>query len=452
MTLPIIPFSVISANGSSGALLSDVSQAARVETGISRLHYLYTQFRVIVTYLRLLMFPVNQNLDYDYPVYTTFFTPPVFLSFLLLIALFALAVYLFIRSSRSSISSLNPQLSTRSSQPPSLNAPFYRLISFGILWFFLTLAVESSLIPIFDVIFEHRVYLPSVGTFAAAAAVFGAILNRLRTTVLVRALAVVAVGVVLVLATATWRRNQVWQSPLSLWRDVAAKSPRKERPYLSLSAALGAAGKMEEAIDALKQAIRLQPDDPKPYINLGAALASIGRREEAIEALSSALTIEPDHPEALNNLGIILKDVGRLDESVAALSQAVRIEPENARAWYNLGRTYLKAGREAKAEMAMEQAIRISPDYDNARIELAAALNREGRFREAASLLIGELPRLAGRPDARLALGTAAYCLGERSMANRELAALWQLDSRYARELSARMSRSCDAGSKANSN
>ena len=65
---------------------------------VSRWDYLNTQFRVIVTYIRLLFFPINQNLDYDYPIYRTFFTPPVFLSFLVLLGVFCWGIYLLYRS------------------------------------------------------------------------------------------------------------------------------------------------------------------------------------------------------------------------------------------------------------------------------------------------------------------------------------------------------------------
>jgi protein O-mannosyl-transferase len=439
MTLPIIPLSILSANGSTGALLADVSLVARVETAIPRLDYFLTQFRVIATYLRLLVFPVHQNLEYDYPIYSTFFTPPVFLSFLLLVALFVLAVYLYFRTRRSFYSNLNIQ-------PSTFNDPALLLVSFGILWFFLTLAVESSLIPITDVIFEHRIYLPSVGAFTAVAAIFGILVNKIRKRGLARGLMVVVAGMILVLTAATWQRNQVWQSAVSLWQDVVAKSPQKARPYLSLGAALGKAGRMEEAIAALKRAVLLQPDDPKLYVNLGAAQAATGRRPEAIETLSKALKLDPDHPEALNNLGIVLKDVGRLEDSIAALTHAVRIDPENARAWYNLGQSYVQAGQVPEALTSLQRAIRLQPDYDNARIVMAGALNRDGRFKEAASLLIPEMQRMVNRPDARLVLGTASYCLGDSATASRELAALQQLDPRYARELETRMGRSCDTG------
>ena len=113
-----------------------IGQATQETTAISRTDYLLTQFNVIVTYIRLLFFPVNQNLDYDYPLSHTLFEFPTFLSFLFLASIIIFGVWMFRRS---------------------------QLISFGIFWFFTTISVESSIIPIRDVIFEHRVYLPSVG-------------------------------------------------------------------------------------------------------------------------------------------------------------------------------------------------------------------------------------------------------------------------------------------------
>lgn len=116
-----------------GDVIGDATQETRA---LSRTDYLLTQFNVISTYIRLLFFPVNQNLDYDYPISRTLFEFPTFLSFLFLASVVAFGGWMFKKS---------------------------RLISFGIFWFFITLSVESSIIPIRDVIFEHRVYLPSVG-------------------------------------------------------------------------------------------------------------------------------------------------------------------------------------------------------------------------------------------------------------------------------------------------
>ncbi|HWR58589.1 MAG TPA: hypothetical protein VN328_06845, partial [Thermodesulfovibrionales bacterium] len=167
LTMLIIPLGLISIGKPTGEIIGDVSDATKVGTDISRWDYLFSEFRVIVTYIRLLFFPVNQNLDYDYPVYHSFSDPNVFLSFLLLVSIFGLGVYL---AYRSWFMAHRKRLQANETLTPDneLSAMSYqRLIAFGIFWFFITLFVESSVIPIADVIFEHRLYLPSVGFFIA---------------------------------------------------------------------------------------------------------------------------------------------------------------------------------------------------------------------------------------------------------------------------------------------
>ncbi|MFQ5441599.1 MAG: hypothetical protein ACE5EB_02615 [Thermodesulfobacteriota bacterium] len=67
---------------------------------LSRHDYLLTQFRVLVTYMRLIIFPAGQNLDYDYPVYRSFFDPAVFISFFFVTGVFFSGLYLLVRGLR----------------------------------------------------------------------------------------------------------------------------------------------------------------------------------------------------------------------------------------------------------------------------------------------------------------------------------------------------------------
>ena len=319
-----------------------------------------------------------------------------------------------------------------------------RLISFGILWFFLTLSVESSLIPIVDVIFEYRLYLPSVGAIMAVVVAFVLLLHSIRNPNLAKALLTGAAVVILILGGATWKRNTVWQSHLNMWQDAVAKSPNKARPHLNLGATLGELGRMEEAVAVLSTAVRLDPNNPDPYVNLGAALASVGRLGEAIAALSRAVALKPDNVDARNNLGLALTLAGRHEEAIPVLAEAVRLAPDYERAWYNLGHASLLAGRNREAIGALKRALEIFPDYDNALVQLAEALNRERRYQESLALLFPHLPALANWPDARRAFGVAAYCLGDSATAKRELAALQQLDFQQARQFAEFMGRPCD--------
>ncbi|KAB2950845.1 MAG: hypothetical protein F9K18_14705, partial [Thermoanaerobaculia bacterium] len=151
-------FRLLGAPGSLAQTLDAAAQASRVETAVSRLDYLLTEARVVVTYLRLMVLPTGQNLDWEVPLETRL-TPAVALSLVFLGALLAGSVFLL------------GQRSTRDAG--------WRLVGFGGVWFFVALAVESSLIPIVDVLFEHRLYLPSVG-FLLAAACGGALLLPTR--------------------------------------------------------------------------------------------------------------------------------------------------------------------------------------------------------------------------------------------------------------------------------
>ncbi len=105
------------------------------EESITSFQYFLTQLHVIPYYIKLLFIPTNLNLDYDWPI-TRNIDFPTALFFVLLTSIIVIAIKLFHRA---------------------------KLISFGIIWFFVTLSVTSSFIVIYDVIFEHRLYLPSVG-------------------------------------------------------------------------------------------------------------------------------------------------------------------------------------------------------------------------------------------------------------------------------------------------
>ncbi len=149
-TMLVIPLTLLSEVPVSATALG---QATRVQTTVSRLDYLLTQAPVVLTYLRMLVWPTGQNLDHDFPVAHRLFEPRVLGSLLALSALLAVAVLLYLR--------------TALGRGRGAVDPGARLAGFGIAWFFLALAVESSVIPIVDVIYEHRVYLPSVGIFCS---------------------------------------------------------------------------------------------------------------------------------------------------------------------------------------------------------------------------------------------------------------------------------------------
>lgn len=314
LTMAIIPLTLADIGKPLGEIISGTGQNPSFGNFSTRA-YLTTQFRVLITYMRLLLIPINQNLDYDYPVFRSFFNVQVLLSVATLIVLCCSLLYVFYRY--------------RQIEPSS------RLIFFGGLYFFVTISVESSVIALNDVIAEHRLYLPSFG--AIVSLVTGAFLlcdmpsMRKAKTFIVSALVVM----VLVFTYAAHARNVVWESEISLWEDVVKKSPRKARGYNNLGLAYYSTGQLESAIKCYKTALRHDPYDTRTYNNLGVAYYSEGLYARAIENYTIALRFKDD-AETHNNLGAAYGSAGMVKEAVKHFQLALKLKPDYAEARNNL--------------------------------------------------------------------------------------------------------------------
>lgn len=321
LTLLIIPYMLFFADTAldiSARLRS--AQLEELET-LSRHDYLITQFKVIVTYLRLIVLPVGQNLDYDLELSRSFFEPGVLASFLFLLLVFTSALFVFIRAYRRDNGLL-------------------ALASFGVIWFFATVSIESSIIPIKDIIFEHRLYLPSIGlAFGTSTLVFysaeGFKAGR-RRGALVLVLAAVALG------AAAYSRNDVWADKLALWKDIAEKSPNKARAHINLGLAYRETGLLNEAIAEYGIALTLEPDNPVLLNNMGVARLMLGQAGEAVPFIEKALALRPDYEDARNSLGFAYFSLNRTDEAIAEYREALRLRPGFAEARRNLERALEK--------------------------------------------------------------------------------------------------------------
>lgn len=381
-----------------GVWLSDVTEKLTAADNISRGEYLINQFRVIVTYVRLLFLPVNQNLDYDYPFYDSLFDPPVFFSFLFLAALLGLAGRLYYRSGECKIK--NEKYKMQNENDPS-NFSFFtpgtsRLVAFGIFWFFITLLVESSLIPIADLIFEHRLYLPAAGPFLAVSALACRAGSRYSQRTVVAAMAVV----VLVLAAATWKRNQVWGSEISLWSDVAEKSPGAVRGHFNLGVALLKAGRLDEALVELEAALAASKDFEydSAYLSklndcIGVVYNKKGMVDQAFERLQAAVSIDGGNADARSNLALVMGKKGLIDQSIEQALIAIRLKPDLAEAYKNLGTAYLVKGMLPEAASQLEKAVALDPALAEAHNSLGIVYLRRGetgkavmKFQEAVRL------------------------------------------------------------------
>lgn len=344
LTMLIIPAGLVGTAASLGDMIGEAQKATKVQTFLTRPEYFWTECRVIVTYLRLLFLPVDQNLDYDYPVFRSFFAPEVFLSCALLVAVIGTGFYFLYRDRRFGGAG--------------------RLIAFGIFWFFIALSVESSIIPIADVIFEHRLYLPSAGFFISitAALFLGAERLKARWARAERALAIALASAVLLFGGAAFARNTVWQSEAGLWKDVIQKSPMKARGYNGLGLAYFNSGGYDKAIEAFSVAVSLYPSYGVAFNNLGNALYRAGRYEGAVEAQSKAVALEPDNAVFLDNRGLTFAAMGEYSRAAEDYRRAIGLDPFYGKAHHNLGFVYYCLGQYDAAADEYAKAIALEPD------------------------------------------------------------------------------------------
>ncbi len=338
--------------------------------GVTPWHYLLTQTRVVITYLRLLVWPTGQNVDWDFPVSTSLFEPAVVASGLLLLGLLIGAAGTLWRAGRH--------------RDPASGA--YRLAAIGVLWFFLVLSVTSSIVPLADVLFEHRVYLASWGIFLAAASLAALAWRRFLHEHPTLALASLA----LVLATwtvALHARNSVWETREALWSDAVGKSPDKARPRLSLGWAYRNSGRYAEAISQYQAGLLRTKGDREMELklvgNLGAALIGQQRFAEATQVLERGLALAPDRLELLLNMSVAKAELGADAEAESYLSRAARIAPDNAWVLNSLGAQVLLRQDYAGALALFDRARALQPNLAEGHFNAGQALERLGRRAEA---------------------------------------------------------------------
>ena len=297
--------------------------------GVSRKEYFLTELNVVRTYVRLLFLPINQNLDYDYPISSKIDIKTT-LSGIFLLCLLA-GAWITYRS--------------------------YRIISFGILWFFIALSVESSFIPIGHVIAEYRLYLASVG--------FSLLMTSLiyLRQVDVKKSNIVAAVILIGFSILAYQRNQIWKDEFTLWNDTVQKSPHKARPYYSRGLLYFNQGKLPEAISDYSKAIELNSDYGEAYNNRGEIYAKQQKFTQAMSDYNKTIKIYPNEPAAYINLGSVYIKKGDLAMAISNFNKAVEIDPNNAEAFYNRGNIYAKQGKITEAMSDFNRAIDIRPQF-----------------------------------------------------------------------------------------
>ncbi len=273
--------------------------------------YALTQPGVIVHYLRLCVWPVGQCLDYAWPMAQS--PAEIFFPALLVAGFLVTTAFCTFRWPRA---------------------------GFLVGAFFVVLAPTSSILPIVDVAFEHRMYLPlaSVTTGIVLCAhhagthLMGLLgLSRAKRHAAQIGLLLLVAGA---LGSATIVRNRVYADEVVLWEDVIRKAPHNARAHIHLGNALRES-RPDLAIRHFERAAELNPRSDTAHNNLAAMLLRYSP-QTALEHCRAALRINPDNLEAKSNLAVLVARQGSIEEAMRLCEQILDCDPGHRKARKNL--------------------------------------------------------------------------------------------------------------------
>jgi tetratricopeptide (TPR) repeat protein len=311
--------------------------------------FFISQFKVILHYLQIFVWPFNISVEYDWVLCRSFFSLDCILPLISLIAI-GLAVMRLLYTHCTHI------------------------LAFGALWFFICIAPRSSIIPSPELLVDYKTYTASIGWLLILACGIIQILNtcialnrRLSgaksahyTHVLLSAVLIVP------LYFMTTARNEVWSSGTKFWMNVIENAPGKARAYNNYGAELAQVhNRYEEAIAYFNKAARMNNRYSDPLNNASVCYSHLNRTDKAIETLMKSLHINPQQPESHNNLASLYLQQKNLIEAEKHLHIALQMRPHYGKAYINLGRLYADKNDQKKSLEYFKKACTIA-DLDNA--------------------------------------------------------------------------------------
>ncbi|HLY19316.1 MAG TPA: tetratricopeptide repeat protein [Bryobacteraceae bacterium] len=304
--------------------------------------YFFTQCRAFFVYLRLLIFPYGQNLDWDYPASRNLLDHGAIVGLAVILALAAAALYFRRR---------------------------YPLASYGFLVYILLLAPTSSIVPIKDPVAERRLYLPMIGILLIVTAVLQRV--RLGQKRLATALGVI----VAVLAFVTYQRNQLWASDIALWEDAAAKSPGKVRVLEQLARTYYDHNRYQDAVNEYARAAEVQQPDYGMLVDWGLALDRLNQPDAALAKLRQAAALGPT-AHVYTQIAMVYGERGRWADALQALDQAEKLDAGYDMIYDDRGVIRSKTNDWTGAAADFQRALALNPNNQHAR-EMLAIVERQ---------------------------------------------------------------------------
>lgn len=311
-----------------------------------------------------------------------------------------------------------------------------RLISVGILWYFITIAPTYMNLGVkgeMDMYFasDRYAYLPSVGIFLAFAALLSAVATHMAQRLRISVQHIkntCAAAILLPLGILAQGQSMVWKDTETLFHNVIRHYPASSHvAYNNLGNMERLRGNLDLAIDYYHQALALRKHS-KTWSNLGAAYRRKKMYSEARDAYSNALALDFQSPYAHFGLGILQAEVGESSSAEQSYLKAIELEPLYEEVYVNLGSLLHRQGGEEEALRRLNEAIEINPLFADAHYNRAVVLHKLGRIKEAIEAYENVLHLNPNTIPARINLGILLAYEGDLEHAREQFQIVLDID------------------------
>lgn len=334
---------------------------------ISHYQYLITQPYVILHYFKTFFLPLWLSADTDWAPFESELDLQALIGF----AFCALLFYFALLASR--YEKLRP-------------------ISFGILWFFIALIPSSSVIPLSEVMNDHRIFFPYIGLALSICWTIFLFVDGVRKEFLSvkkfsAAVFIFSLLIISAYAYGTHERNKVWQTDESLWKDVTEKSPKNGRGLMNYGLVLMARADYKGAEKYFSDALKLWPYYAYLHINMGVLKGATGHPQEAEQFFKHAISYRADAPDCYYYYGRFLYEQKRIDEAIQMLNKTLQLSQAHISARYQLMAIYFERGEFDKLRLVANETLKLLPNDSQALYYLNAIQGKNSVVTEGKSKL-----------------------------------------------------------------
>lgn len=327
--------------------------------GTSAFHYIITQPYVIVHYFTTFFLPLDLSADTDWSALDSIWHIQFFIGTAFLFSL----IYIAFRFS---------------------NHEKLRPITFGIIWFFLAL-VPTSVIPLSEVLNDHRIYFPYVGLIISVCWTIALVMmhykNRFFTSFSGKTGMITIICILLLsYAYGTYQRNIVWKTEDSLWYDVTIKSPKNGRGLMNYGVSKMGQGDYTEAEKYFYKALEIWPRYSFLHVNLGVLKSAIGDNVSAEAFFKNGIAYGPNYPNSYYFYARFLASQLRHKEAIEHLTKAIELSPAHIAACELLMNEYNETEDWEKLTLLAKSTISINPGNPVAQTYLNTSGNRKGKI------------------------------------------------------------------------